>query len=208
MSDLVEEKRDVKDFNKIRIRSIANVEISQADYESITIEAHPSSIDKIKTEVEDGTLTIGYTWQGYIWPRKLNAYLKVKSLSGLYAHGATEIKSTAIKTDKLEFQLSGTGRIILNLVTKELDASISGAGSLFLTGSADKESIKISGAGEYSAEGFKAQEARIRISGAGSARVNVEQKLEVQISGAGNVYYSGNPQISQNISGAGKIYQI
>ena len=208
MTNLVEEKRDVKNFNKIKIRSIANVEITQAEDESVLIEALPSSINKIKTEVEDKTLVIGYTWFGYLWPRKMNVYLKVKHLNGLYAHGAAEVKTGSIKTDKLELRLSGAGKIIMTLESKEIDASISGAGSLFLSGSTDRETLKISGAGEYNAEGFKAQEVKITISGAGSARVNAEQKLDIRISGAGNVYYSGNPQISQNISGAGKIYQI
>jgi hypothetical protein len=49
MSDLIKEKRDVKNFTSIKIRAIANVEISQSDKESVIIEALPSSINKIMT---------------------------------------------------------------------------------------------------------------------------------------------------------------
>lgn len=49
MSGLIKEKRDVKNFTGIKIRAIANVEISQSDEESIIIEALPASINKIKT---------------------------------------------------------------------------------------------------------------------------------------------------------------
>jgi hypothetical protein len=208
MSDPIKEKRDVKNFTSIKIRTIANVEISQSDEESVIIEALPSSINKIKTELDDETLTVGYTWLGYLWPRKINVYIKVKKLNGIYTYGAGEIKSDLIKTDKIKLQISGAGKIIITLESKEMDAKISGAGSLLLSGSTDKESIRISGAGDLNAEEFKANEARITISGAGSARINVEKQFDVRISGAGDVYYRGNPQITQNISGAGKIYQI
>ena len=208
MSDLIKEKRDVKNFTSIKIRTIANVEISQSDEESVIIEALPSSINKIKTELNDETLVVGYTWLGYLWPRKINVYIKVKKLNGIYLYGAGEVKSELIKTDKIKLQISGAGNIIMTIESKEMDAKIFGAGSLVLSGSTDQESIRISGAGDLNAEEFKAREARITISGAGSARINVEQKLDVRISGAGDVYYRGNPQITQRISGAGKINQI
>lgn len=208
MSDLIKEKRDVKNFTRIKIKTIANVEISQSNEESIIIEALPSSINKIKTELDDETLVVGYTWLGYLWPRKINVYIKVKKLNGIYTYGAGEIKSELIRTDKIELQISGAGKIIMTLESKEMDAKILGAGSLFISGSTDQESIIISGAGDLNAEEFKTREARITIRGAGSARINVEQKLDVRISGAGDIYYRGNPQITQSISGAGKIHQI
>ena len=208
MNDLIKEKRDVKNFTSIKIRAIANVEISQSDEESVTIEALPSSINKIKTELDHETLTVGYTWLGYLWPRKINAYIKVKKLNGIYTYGAGEIKSELIKTDKIRLQISGAGKIIMVLESKEMDAKIFGAGSIILSGSTDQESVRISGAGDLNAEEFKASEASIVISGAGNARINVEKQLDVRISGAGDVHYRGNPQITQHISGAGKIYQI
>ena len=48
MSNLIKEKRDVKNFTSIKIRAIANVEISQSDKKSVIIEALPSSINKWK----------------------------------------------------------------------------------------------------------------------------------------------------------------
>jgi hypothetical protein len=208
MSDLIKEKRDVKNFTRIKIKSIANVEISQSDEESVIIEALPSSVNKIKTELDGETLVIDYTWVGYLWPRKINAYIKIKNLDGVIVYGAGEIKSGLIRSDKINLQISGAGKIVMTLESKEIDVKIFGAGSLLLSGSTDQETVRISGAGDLSAEEFKAREARITISGAGSAWIDVEQKLDVRISGAGNVYYKGNPQITQDISGAGKINKI
>ena len=147
MSGLIKEKRDVKNFTSIKIRAIANVEISQSDEESVIIEALPSSINKIKTESDDETLEIGYTLLGHLWPRKINAYIKVKTLKGIYVYGAGIVKSELIKTDKIKLQISGAGNIIMTIESKEMDAKIFGAGSLVLSGSTDQESIRISGAG-------------------------------------------------------------
>lgn len=208
MSDLIKEKRDIKNFTSIKIKAIAKVEISQSDEESVIIEALPISINKIKTELNDETLDIGYTFLGQLWPRKINAYIKVKTLKGIYVYGAALVKSEMIKTEKIKLQINGASKITMALKSKEVDAKIYGAGSLFLSGSTDSESVKISGAGDLNAEGFKAREARIRISGAGSANINVEKELDIRISGAGAVNYRGKPQVTQHIRGAGKITKI
>ncbi|MBM3708699.1 MAG: DUF2807 domain-containing protein [Actinobacteria bacterium] len=208
MSKLVKEKRDIKNFTNLIIRCIANLEISQSDEESVMIEALPSSINKIKTEIDNEKLTVGYTWLGYLWPRKINLYIKLKKLKGIYAYGAADIKSEGIKTDKIKLQISGAGKIVMALESKEMVARIYGAGTLLLTGYTDQESVRINGAGDLNAEGFKAREASIIITGAGSAKVDAEQALDIRISGAGEVYYKGNPQINQHISGAGKVYKI
>ncbi len=207
MSDLIKEKRSVGPFSKIRIRSFAHIEIVQADEESVVIEALPVSQNLIKAEVAGDILLLSYKWQAYLWPRRFNAYLKVKNLEGIYFEGAGDVKTELINADKIQISISGSGKVDAKFEISDLDASIAGSGSILIAGKTEKESIRISGSGSFNAEGFKAAECTINISGSGSVKVDVEKKLDVMVSGAGSVAYKGNPQINQQIMGSGKVYQ-
>ncbi len=207
MNDLIKEKRSVGPFSKIRIRSFAHIEIVQADEESVVIEALPVSQNLIKAEVAGDILLLSYKWQAYLWPRRFNAYLKVKNLEGIYFEGAGDVKTELINADKIQINISGSGRVDAKFEMRDLDVSIAGSGSVLLEGKTEKENIRISGSGSFNAEDFKAAECTINISGAGSVKVDVEKKLDVMVSGSGNVAYRGNPQINQQIMGSGKVYQ-
>ena len=208
MSDLVRESRSLDPFSKIRIRSFAHIELSQGDEQSVVIEALPSSQHFIKSEVQDNKLLLSYIWQAYLWPRKFNAYIKVKDFEGIYFEGAGSVKTELLKAQNVEIRISGSGKVEAVLETSDLDAMISGAGSITLSGSTDKESINISGSGNFSAEEFKASKCNINISGSGSAKVNVEKKIDVVVSGSGRVAYTGKPEVSQQIMGMGRVYSL
>ncbi len=50
------------------------------------------------------------------------------------------------------------------------------------------------------------ENARVDITGAGSAEVYASVKLDAQVSGAGSVNYKGNPtNVKQEVSGAGSV---
>jgi hypothetical protein len=207
MNDLIKEKRSVGSFSKIRIRSFAHVEIVQSDEESVVIEALPSSQNLIKAEVVRDILLLSYKWQAYLWPRRFNAYLKVKNLEGIYFEGAGDVKTELINADKIQINISGSGKVDAKFNLKDLDVSIAGSGSLLLSGTSEKENIRIAGSGSFNAENLKASECSVNISGSGSVKVNVEKKLDIFISGSGSVAYSGNPQVNQQIMGSGRVYQ-
>ncbi len=208
MSGIVNENRITDPFSKIRVKSFAHIELAQADEESVVIEALPSSQHIIKSEVQGDTLVLSYTWQAYLWPRKFNAYIKVKNLEGIYFEGAGDARTELIKAKNVQIRISGSGKVDAALEAKDLDVMISGSGSIMLSGSTEKESINISGSGSFKAEDFKAEECTVNISGSGSAKVNVEKKLDVVVSGSGSVAYSGNPQVSQQIMGIGRVYSL
>ena len=87
-----------------------------------------------------------------------------------------------------------------------LNLEIYGAGSATLEGSAEKLSVYISGAGSIKGYGMTVGDAAIKMSGAGSAEVNVTGILDVSINGTGSVTYKGTPtEVKQNIEGLGSI---
>jgi len=208
MSELVKENRILGPFSKIRVRSFAHIELSQGETESVVIEALASSQNLIKTEVQGDTLVLSYTWQAYLWPRKFNAYIKVKNLEGIYFEGAGDLKAEPIKAQNVQIRISGSGKVEAELEANDVDIMISGAGSVMLVGSTQKQGIHISGAGSVNAEGFKSMECDVNISGSGSAKVNAATKLDVVVSGSGSVAYTGSPQVNQQIMGIGRVYSL
>ena len=48
----------------------------------------------------------------------------------------------------------------------------------------------------------------MRISGLGSARLQVSESLDTRISGGGSIEYIGDPVVEQKVEGLGKIKKV
>jgi len=118
--NLVTESREVSNFDRVALRDYGELVITQGEQESLTIEAHPDILPKIKTEVRDGKLIIkiGGSWfdkLGHAISTSLTRQwikynLTVKKLTGLEIAGAVSVKASNIETDRLALRLSGPAR--------------------------------------------------------------------------------------------------
>jgi hypothetical protein len=209
---VIQEERQVANFNKISFAGTGNLIIVQTSTESLRIEAEDNIVPRISTRVDDQTLIIEYraAWPTFWFnPTKpINIYVNVKDIQKIEGSGATTIKSDSIKTDKLEITGSGMTKAELSIEVGQLVSEISGAGDFIISGKADNQDSTISGAGKYEAKQLLSKDAKVEISGAGQATVDAQDKLDVEVSGAGQVFYIGNPKISQKISGAGKVEKL
>jgi hypothetical protein len=86
--------------------------------------------------------------------------------------------------------------------------NLSGAGSSTASGTADSLDVAISGFGDFKGGDLHSQDARVDISGAGSATVWVDDDLTVELSGAGSVGYYGSASVSRRISGVGGVNHL
>jgi len=202
------EKRDVSGFNELSVSSAFVVEISVGATESLEIEADERYIDDIISEVRGGKLVLRIrdsrnTRRMRNSPR---AYLTVKSLERIDASGAVKIQTRdEIKGDKFELELSGASIISMEIDVKELYIQASGACVINMEGRARDQTVRTTGATTYRAFDLESEIADIRVTGAGSARVNVSDKLDVRASGASSIRYKGSPSISKNTSGASSV---
>jgi hypothetical protein len=76
------------------------------------------------------------------------------------------------------------------------------------SGTADTLDLTITGFGGFNGKELHDQEARVNISGAGSATVWVDDDLNAQISGAGSISYYGSASVSRQISGVGGVNHL
>lgn len=202
---VVTEERNVSDFNGIDISNAFEVILKQGSSESLTIEADDNLLELIVTEVRGGVLKI-YSEKNIRHPKSLKIFLTFKEIDYIDISGAVELTSDGKLTfDKLEIDGSGASEIDLELSANRLDIDFSGASEIDLKGKVTKVNIDISGASEISAYDLETDFMNLDISGAGEARVFVNEELNVEASGAASVRYKGNPSIDTNVSGAGSV---
>lgn len=201
-----QQTRTTGDFTGIKAGDSFDIIITQSDANTVKVDAPENVQSQIKTEVKDGILVISS--EGNIKTDKdINILVGVQSLSSLDVSGAADVKSeNQLTCDKLNIESSGAGDLHLDLKANEIKTSISGAGDVTLKGSAQMLNAGVSGAGDLKASNLEADKAKIRVSGAGSAKVNAKQSLDAEVSGAGDIIYKGNPaERNVNISGAGSV---
>ncbi len=73
------------------------------------------------------------------------------------------------------------------------------------SGTADDLNLSISGFGDFKGADLHNKDARVEISGAGSATTWVDNNLDAQISGAGSISYYGSASVTKQISGVGGV---
>ncbi len=183
------ESRNVSDIHAVNFATVGEMTITQGDTESLTIRAEDRILRQIKTEVNNGVLSIRIDqagWNTMNTTKGIYYTLTVKRLDGITLSGAGNIHATNIKSDSLAVTLSG-------------------AGSLEITGEAGDQNVRLSGAGSYAGGNLKSQTVNVELTGMGSATVWATDKLDARISSVGSVNYYGSPQVNKSITGLGGI---
>ena len=211
--NVVAEDRDVSDFDHVALTGFGQVIITQGDEQALSIETDDNILPYIETQVENGTLTLGYTSEA----RNLNVrpsdgikfHLSVQEVAVLEILGAGDIHAPSLEVERLEVHLKGAGNIRVGvLAAKELVVRLKGAGDVEMAGQIVEQDVEISGSGAYRGARLESQAATVKISGAGNITVWAAGTLDAQIPGIGNVEYYGSPSITQKISGLGKLISL
>jgi len=202
------------EFSHLKFDVAGEVFIEQGDTCTLRIEGDQDLTEKVKTEVAEDTLSITFkseetglkklAWIGE--ESKIQYFVTLKSLKGLTLSGVGNIHAANLSGVSLSLLHSGEGRVILERLNyQELQISLEGLGEIRLTGEAETQGVDLSGLGTYKAEDLKTREANVIVSGAGTARVWVEEVLNVTLTGAGSVQYKGQPALEKSITGLGSI---
>lgn len=173
-------------IQKLKVASVAHVEVVQAPQLSCTVSADDNIVEMVTTEVEDGKLVIGFN--GSACPKL-----------------PIEIKITA--PDITKFKFSGSGTLDFTGINQpKFRGSISGAGKVSLSGQAEKLQISFSGAGVADTTELKAMELCLDASGAGHIKAFASRSADLSVSGVAKVRITGNPQHRDtDVTGLGEV---
>ncbi len=207
--NVVNETREVSDFQEVSLSGIGNLIISQGEQETLSIETDDNVLPYINSEVKNNRLEITYDPRMPAPTEGVNIYLNVVDINVVELSGAAKIEANQLNTDNLTLNMDGAGQAnIDNITTEELFITNSGAGRITISGTTDQQTITINGAGEYRAADLVSRSATITINGSGNVILNVSEILNAIINGSGNVEYRGNPEVVEQISGIGSVRPI
>jgi hypothetical protein len=195
------------DFKNIDISSVMKVYLTQGDHYSIKIQGEDNILDLMEMKKDGDKLSFGFKNNTNVSPTKdILIYITAPDFHKLEASGAGGFVSEGtIKANEILVDMSGATKVKLDVDAQSVKVDASGASVIVLSGNTNTLSVDGSGSMDVKAFDLKTQQTYIDISGAGTAKVQVEKTLKVDISGAGDVMYKGNPVITKEVHGAGTI---
>lgn len=206
------EVRNVGVFSGIKVSGGIDVYLSQSDDYALAVSASEDKYrDNIKTEINNGVLTILYDGGTlrYNSNRRLRAYVSFKTLESLEASGACDFIIIGNFTSKsVKVKLSGACNIKGTVNFDNLQLNISGASTVKINGNVQNMKIEASGASDVKNYELEVDNCMADLSGASDVNITINKSLSVKASGASSFYYKGNPERKDvSSSGASNISQ-
>lgn len=203
--DVTSESRDVSGFTEVVLEGSGSVTVSITGTESLTIEAEDNLISHLTSDVRSGKLVLG-TDARISTTRGIAYTITASSLDGITIDGSGKIEADDIAGEDFTADINGSGTIRLTgLDLASLAATVSGSGDIDVAGSSEDLRVEIPGSGSFGGEDLTAINGDVKISGSGSAVVNVSQSLTAVVSGSGTIDYLGNPTVDSTITGSGSV---
>jgi hypothetical protein len=218
------ERRSLPAFSSVSIGGSGTLRVHRGA-QKVEVSCDSNILPYISMSVSGDELSIGFKpFTNIMSLTKLEFDVTIPDLTGLKVSGSCNAYADAFKGESFSGIVSGSGGIKADLEyrTVELNSSGSGgfdaniaasrvalrctgSGGAYFRGSADRAELSISGSGSLGARHFSAGDARVIISGSGTAEIRATKSLDVTLSGSGGLKYWGSPRVSTRISGSGRI---
>jgi|GEM_PF-203584 len=137
----------------------------------------------------------------------LNLKVNATDMKTYVSGGGDADISAGMNVGNAEVAVSGGGDLQMALEAENVKLTIGGGGDAKLTGTANKFDATVSSGSDLDADGLKAVDAKVSLTGGSDANLNVTGTLEISASGGGQVYLTGKPQIKNaSLSGGSEIH--
>ena len=205
---MVPEKRELGKFNGLVLSMNANVTITDTLESSCVVLAQQNIQEAIITRIDGNTLVI--TSKGnVVTDQPVEIILGMSKAAAIEVNGSGEIRSSnTLKNESFDFEVNGSGKLILDMVAVKVTGAVTGSGLVELDGTANSLDVEINGSGTVNAGSFSVNRSKARISGSGEVELTVGESLQASVSGSGVVNYRGNPVVEKKISGSGEIRKL
>ncbi len=181
------ESRNVSGFSALSLETSGDLTISVTGKESLTIEADPSILSLLTSDVSGNRLTLG-------------------AQNGANLQTSQPIRYTLTVKDLNDVVLDGSGSITISgLAASNFSATINGSASITVKGSADNLTVNVNGSGSFDGSSLASKTVTVDDSGSGNVRVQASNTLNANVSGSGSVRYSGNPTVNSTVNGSGTV---
>ena len=207
----IEETRSVGSFRGLVLSMPGNLRIEQGPGQTLRINGEMILLPSIVSQVRDGILKIWLKPEYFQHPGPLTEFvLSTPTLESAELGDLGTISCSGLDVERLSLRLTDAGELDFpNLRVSELEVTTAhNTGSVHVSGRVDRQSIELSGIADYEARDLHSSQARVSLSGSGSATVRVDDLLTVTITGSGSVYYLGDPEVESTITGSGQVVPL
>lgn len=193
--DVQTQEREVSSsFIGIHTSNGLDVILTQADIESVKVQADENLHDIITTEVENGVLKISTTKNiGSAKSKKVMVSFKdletIKSTSGsdLRANG-TLIFNT------IDIEATSGCDVNLSIEAENLSGSATSGADLKLEGTATTINLKATSGADINTKNLSSKNAVVSVTSGADIKVNATQSIELSATSGGDIRYYGNPK--------------
>jgi len=207
--NVISAERNISEaFTTVKTSHGLDVYLTQGDDISLTVEADENLHDIIKTEVENGTLTITASENiGRAESKKIrltfNDISKIKTTSG------SDVYSTnTLIVDDLEINSTSGSDVDLSIDTETLRCKSTSGSQITLRGRTNSLNAKATSGSDINAEDLDARSSHVSATSGAGITVNTKKELYANASSGGDITYYGNPEKIEKSDGvSGHISQ-
>jgi len=210
---------ELPEFKSIYVNSNYTVYLKQTNKQEVNVEADTEILGVTELKVENGVLLINIERKDNanksLWSKiddiKLNpsmkVYVSMKNINELMVNSAGKIISeNSLATSNVTLAVNGSGSMDVDIKGETVKAEVSGSGTLALRGYATTLEAMVSGSGNINAFNCPVDTSKIKVTGSGTAELNVANAIEALVLGSGQVKYKGNTKSTQKkIYGTGSV---
>lgn len=199
------------EFTGVKCRGLASFQLLPSDSSYIEVSTSDEEIPDYISIYENGSLlSIDVTKKNADLSKlfeKVLIKIYFKELDHIVMEGAGTIETIGpVISERLTANISGTGKIDLELECDDFETTIFGTSVLTTSGTAKHAIVRIEGIGTYNGKDLKCEFVDVKIEGVGTAIVNAEYELKAHLTGVGNVQYVNEPKEKDfSIDGVGNI---
>lgn len=195
-------------FNEIEVSRGLDVYVTQADAESISVQADENLHDIINTKIEGNVLKI-YADDNISFSEAQKVLVSFKTLSRISASSGSDVYSTnTLNTESIKLETASGSDMTLKIEAQDIHCDASSGSDLRLSGSATNLIANASSGSDIKAGDLMVSTSRVKASSGADITVNSSKELYASASSGGDVKYHGNPEIIEKTDGvSGSVYQ-
>lgn len=219
-SQVTKKTLELPEFKSIYVNSNYTVYLKQTNKQEVTVEALTEIFSVSDIKVENGTLMINIerkpdTSNKSLWAKiddiKLNPtmklYVSMKNIEALMVNSSGKIISeNSLAANNIALAVNGSGSMDVDIKGDIVKMEVSGSGNLALRGYATSIEAIVSGSGTINAFTCPVENAKVKVTGSGTAELNVTTLIDATILGSGQIKHKGNTKNAQKkIYGTGSV---
>jgi hypothetical protein len=187
-------------FTAISVSSGIDLYLSQGNEETLAVSASEQKhLDRLITEVVDGTLKIYYDNKGVSWKsenRKLKAYVSFKTLQKLnVSAGSDAVVNGGINADNFDLNVNSGANFKGAVTAKTLTVDVNSGASITISGKSDKLKVDVSSGADFKGYDLVTDYCDASASSGAGVHVTINKELSAKVSSGGDIHYKGTALI-------------